>query len=182
VFLDRDGVLNAVTVDEQGVPHPPAGLADLQILPGVPRACEVLRRSGFMLIGVTNQPDVARGTATREGVEAINRAVAEAVGLDALYTCWHDNADNCLCRKPKPGLLLQAASDYNIDLGSSFMVGDRWSDIAAGAAAGCRTFLLERPYSRSERCCPDWVVPSLLDAARILCERLDAQDTRASLR
>ncbi|MBC7809612.1 MAG: HAD family hydrolase, partial [Burkholderiales bacterium] len=141
VFLDRDGVLNAITVRD-GVPYPPDSAADFVLLSGVVEACSSLRKAGFMLIVVTNQPDVARGTQTRAEVEAINQRVTDALPIQAVMTCYHDSADNCDCRKPKPGLILQAAQQWNIDLAASFIVGDRWSDIAAGQAAGCRTVFI----------------------------------------
>ncbi|MEO6726885.1 MAG: HAD family hydrolase [Blastocatellia bacterium] len=165
VFLDRDGVINRAIVRD-GVPHPPASLAELEVLPGVPEALELLAARGFVLIVVTNQPDVARGAQTREAVEAINQHLMQSLPLDEVFTCYHDNVDECLCRKPRPGLILQAAREYNIDLRRSFLVGDRWSDVVAGQSAGCRTFLLDAPYNQQWRCTPDGEVSSLLEAAQ----------------
>jgi D-glycero-D-manno-heptose 1,7-bisphosphate phosphatase len=89
--------------------------------------------------------------------------------LTAFYVCYHDNKDGCQCRKPGDGMLLQAAQEHGIDLSASFMVGDRWSDVAAGATARCRTFLLDVPYNQAQRCSPDHVVADLSQAAdRIL--------------
>ena len=170
-FLDRDGVLNGITVDAAGVPHPPASADVCEILPGVSEACEILRAAGYLLICVTNQPDVARGAASVSQIERINDFLKQSLRLDALYVCWHDNADRCDCRKPLPGLLNQAASEYKIRLSASFMIGDRWSDVAAGTAAGCGTFLIPASYSKAEKCSPDWVVPSLLEAAKIVANR-----------
>jgi D-glycero-D-manno-heptose 1,7-bisphosphate phosphatase len=164
VFLDRDGVLNRAIVVE-GRPHPPATVADTEILPGVPAALESLARQGLLLIGVTNQPDVARGQTTRMAVEAINDYLLEHLPLACLLTCYHDDADRCACRKPKPGLLRQAAAERGIALDRSFMVGDRWSDVAAGRAVGCSTFLIAAPYSELRRCTPDYVVDNLTEAA-----------------
>jgi D-glycero-D-manno-heptose 1,7-bisphosphate phosphatase len=167
VFLDRDGVLNDVVVTD-GVPHPPQARADFRLLPGVPEACAQLSARGFVLVVVTNQPDVARGTQTRENVDALNGIIAETLAVERVYTCFHDNADACACRKPKPGLLLQASLDLGLDPARSYMVGDRWSDIEAGAAAGCRTFFIDRGYGKVERCLPDWVVTDLPAAARLI--------------
>ena len=164
VFLDRDGVLNRAFVRD-GVTHPPASLAEFELLPGVPEAVRRLVAAGFVLVVVTNQPDVARGTQTRAGVEALNDLVRSALPVLEVLTCCHDNADGCACRKPKPGLLLEAARRWGLDLGRSFMVGDRWSDVAAGAAAGCRTVLVETPYSGRHRCAPDHVTADLAGAA-----------------
>jgi len=173
VFLDRDGVLNAITVRD-GVPHPPDSAAELWLLPGVVEACLSLRTAGFMLIVVTNQPDVARGTQTRAEVEAINQRVTDALPIQAVMTCYHDSADNCECRKPKPGLILQAAQQWNIDLAASFIVGDRWSDIAAGQAAGCRTVFISGGehgnYGKLEQCQPDWLARDLTQAAEIILD------------
>jgi D-glycero-D-manno-heptose 1,7-bisphosphate phosphatase len=169
VFLDRDGVLNRTFV-HNGTPYPPRTLDEVEILPGVADALKRLSEHDLSLVVVTNQPDVARGTQTRERVEQINQHIARALPmLTAFYVCYHDNKDGCQCRKPAPGMLLQAAGEHGVDLSQSFMVGDRWSDVAAGAAAGCRTFLLDVPYNQAQRCKPDYVVADLSQAAdRIL--------------
>ncbi|MBI5304091.1 MAG: transaldolase [Chloroflexi bacterium] len=165
VFFDRDGVLNRAIVRE-GKPHPPANLDQLEI-PGDARdALRALRAAGFLLIGVTNQPDVARGTQTRAMVEAINAALRARLPLDEIRVCYHDDADACECRKPAPGLLVQAAREYNIDLAASFMIGDRWKDVQAGRRAGCRTIHLDGRYAETWRgASADVRVQSLRDAA-----------------
>jgi D-glycero-D-manno-heptose 1,7-bisphosphate phosphatase len=165
VFLDRDGVLNRTAVAD-GVPHPPASVAELDVLPGVREALAVLGAGGLLRLVVTNQPDVARGTQTREAVEAINGRLMRDLPLEGIYSCYHQDADRCECRKPSPGLLRQAGAAFDVDLRASFMVGDRWSDVAAGRAAGCTTFLLDAPYSQAHRCTPDFHAPDLLHAAR----------------
>jgi len=171
VFLDRDGVINRV-FERDGVSHPPAGLADLEVLPGVREALALLDSHGLLLIGITNQPDVARGAQTRAAVDEINAHLMRHLPLRAILTCYHDTADGCSCRKPQPGLLVRAAADYGIDLGRSFMVGDRWSDVVAGQAVGCLTFLIDAPYNRRELCAPDYVVEDLPRAARRIVERV----------
>ena len=163
VFLDRDGVLNRAIVRE-GKPHPPASLAELEILPGAVEACTALREAGFLLIAVTNQPDVARGTQRREAVDAINQALCDRLLLDDIRVCYHDDADHCPCRKPKPGLLLRAAQDWDIDLSASFMVGDRWKDIEAGRRAGCKTIFVDCGYAEREPHSPDYRAGSLVRA------------------
>jgi D-glycero-D-manno-heptose 1,7-bisphosphate phosphatase len=145
VFLDRDGVLNAAVVRD-GVPHPPRSVDEVEILPGVYDACNRLRAAGFELVVVTNQPDIARGTQTREAVRRINDALLAALPLDEVVICPHDDADGCDCRKPRPGMLVAAAQRRGIDLSASFLVGDRWRDIEAGIRAGCRTLLIDRDY------------------------------------
>ena len=176
VFLDRDGVLIGTFVRD-GVPRPPDYAGQMQILPGVPEALDRLRAAGFALIVVTNQPDVARGTQCQSVVEEINAALRRRLGLTAVYTCYHDNADDCACRKPRPGMLRRAAEEHGIDLRRSFMVGDRWGDVAAGAAAGCRTFLIETPYSQGDRCKPDYTVTDLSEAVDMILSELDDAPT-----
>ena len=145
VFFDRDGVLNDAVV-RNGHPFPPATLEELRIDPSASSLLAQLRARGFAIIVVTNQPDVARGTTPRADVEAINAHLVAQLAIDDLYVCFHDNADACACRKPKPGMLLAAAEAHAIDLEHAYMVGDRWSDIAAGRAAGCTTVWIDRGY------------------------------------
>ena len=149
VFLDRDGVINRALVRD-GRPHPPSNLSELEILPGVPEALLRLRAAGFRLIVVTNQPDVARGTQTREAVEAIHASLKAQLALDEVRVCYHDDSDHCFCRKPAPGLLLDAAGDARLDLVSCFMVGDRWRDIEAGRRAGCATVFIDYGYAERQ--------------------------------
>ena len=164
VFLDRDGVLNEVVIRD-GLPHPPTSLDELKLVPDAPASLARLKAAGFRLIVVTNQPDVARGKQSRAIVEAMNRAIGAALPLDDFFTCWHDDADACACRKPKPGLLVEAAARYGIDLQASFLIGDRWRDIDAGAAAGCRTVLIDRGYrDRAPETEPTHSATSLTDA------------------
>ena len=163
VFLDRDGVLNKVYVRD-GVSHPPADVGEFAFLPGVEQAVQRLHQAGFLLVVVTNQPDVARGKQTRDGVEAINDCVRTALPVLDVLSCFHDSADRCSCRKPQPGMLLTAAQQWGLDLKRSFMVGDRWSDILAGQAAGCRTVLVDTPWSSRERCQADHSVRDLVEA------------------
>jgi D-glycero-D-manno-heptose 1,7-bisphosphate phosphatase len=164
VFLDRDGVLNNAPVRD-GKPGQPQGVADLVILPGVEEACESLRAAGFMLVVVTNQPEIMRGTITRESVDAVNRRLEELLPLDEIVVCAHDDADGCECRKPKPGMLLDAARRHGLELRKSFLVGDRWRDIGAGQAAGCRTVFIDRGYDERRPESPDATVRDLTEAA-----------------
>jgi len=145
VFLDRDGVLNHAVV-KNGKPYPPANLAELSIPDDAVSALTALKSAGFLLIGATNQPDVARGTTTQASVEAINNKLMDLLPLDTILVCYHDDADQCDCRKPLPGLMLSAAAKHHIDLTNSFMIGDRWKDITAGQNAGCKTIWLKQNY------------------------------------
>jgi D-glycero-D-manno-heptose 1,7-bisphosphate phosphatase len=164
VFLDRDGVVTRALVRD-GKPYAPATLAAMEIEPEAPAALARLKTAGFLLIVVTNQPDVARGTARREEVEAMHAVLRATLPLDACCVCYHDDGDACICRKPLPGLVIQAAAEYAIDLARSFLVGDRWRDIDAGAVAGCRTILIDRGYGeRAPAHTPDARVDSLTKA------------------
>jgi histidinol-phosphate phosphatase family protein len=146
VFLDRDGVLNEVRL-YNGMPRGPESLDDLRVVEGAREALERLRHAGFALVVVTNQPDVPRGATTREAVEEINAALRARLPVDAVYVCYHDTADGCDCRKPRPGMLWSAARDLGLDLSRSWLVGDRWVDVGAAKAAGVISVLVERPYS-----------------------------------
>jgi D-glycero-D-manno-heptose 1,7-bisphosphate phosphatase len=168
VFLDRDGVLNAAQVRE-GRPYPPQSLAELLIYDEARTACRLLKSAGYMLICVTNQPDLARGNADRDQVEKLNQTIAAALELDAVRMCPHDDADQCQCRKPKPGLLVAAAREFGIDLSVSVMVGDRWRDVEAGQAAGCRTIFIDRGYDERQPVTTDYRSADILDAANWIC-------------
>lgn len=167
VLLDRDGVLNR-SYARDGVSHPPQSLAELEVLPGVETALRRLAGAGFALVGVSNQPDVARGRQTQAAVEALNAVLVERLGLLAILACFHDTPDDCSCRKPRPGLLHEAALRFDLDLPRSVMVGDRWSDVLAGQAAGCRAILIETPWSGAERCTPDARAADLAGAAELI--------------
>ncbi len=167
VLLDRDGVLNRA-YERGGVTHPPRSLAELELLPGVEAALARLAATGFALVGVSNQPDVARGLQSRAVVDELNAALVERLGLLAILACFHDTPDDCACRKPRPGLLHAAAQRFDLDLQRSFMVGDRWSDVLAGQAAGCRAILIDNPWSGAGRCLPDACVTDLGAAAELI--------------
>jgi D-sedoheptulose 7-phosphate isomerase len=165
VFLDRDGVINRAFVRE-GKPFPPPTPQELEILPDVPKALQDLKSHGYELLVVTNQPDVGRGKQSREALDAIHLALSARLPLDDILVCCHTDQDKCDCRKPMPGMLLEAARKHNIDLGASFMVGDRWRDIEAGYNAGCRTILIDYGYAeRPPDRMPDLRVGSLREAA-----------------
>jgi D-glycero-D-manno-heptose 1,7-bisphosphate phosphatase len=170
IFLDRDGVVNRAIVRERK-PYPPDSLSEVEILPGVLEAISSLKKAGFLIVVVTNQPDVARGKRSREEVETINRHLESALGIDHFRTCYHDDSDNCHCRKPKPGLLMDASALLGIDLDSSFLVGDRWRDIGAGRAAGCKTVWIDYGYDEKVPDGFDFRALSLLDASCWILEQ-----------
>lgn len=167
VFLDRDGVINRAFIRE-GKPYPPAALEELEVLPGVKEALEKLHDANYLLIVVTNQPDVARGVAKKEDVEKMHAMLSSLLPIDDFWVCYHDDKDHCDCRKPSPGLLYMASKAHGVDLTKSFMIGDRWRDIEAGEAAGCKTFFINYRYAEKNPATPDFIVSSLLDAEKII--------------
>lgn len=171
VFLDRDGVLNATEVRD-GVPVAPRSLEEFRVLDGVPEACAALRKAGWVLVVVSNQPDIARGKVEAAQVAEMNAHLRAEVPLDDVIICPHDNKDACLCRKPGDGMLRDAARRWNISLADSFMVGDRWRDIEAGRRAGCQTIFVNRGYDETRPESPDYVVGGLPDVLPIVLSAL----------
>lgn len=145
IIFDRDGVLNEVVVLE-GVPHPPDSVANLVIKTGVREGLSRLKNKGYLLFCLTNQPDVARGTLELEDVSQINDFLANELGILEFFVCAHDDSDNCECRKPKPGGVIHFLTKYNLDPSETFVFGDRWRDIDAGNAAGCKTIHIDGGY------------------------------------
>ena len=166
-FLDRDGVINRAIVRE-GKPHPPSSLDEIEWLPGVGDAITALRSLGFRVIVVTNQPDVGRGVQARETVEAIHAELRRRYPIDDVKVCYHVEEDGCGCRKPKTGMLLDAAKQWGVDVSRSVMIGDRWRDIEAGRAAGCKTILIAAAYDERKPVQPDAVVRSLAEASILI--------------
>lgn len=167
VFLDRDGVLNANIVRD-GRPYAPRKMEDFCLLPGVEEAVRRIKKAGFLAIVATNQPDVRSGLTPRATVEAMHHELRRHLSLDDIKVCFHVDADNCACRKPKPGMLLEAAAHYGIDLSRSYMVGDRWRDVLAGQAAGCFTLLIDHGLPPERPSQPDKVVSSLVEAVNFI--------------
>lgn len=163
VFLDRDGVLIRSPVHD-GLPVAITVGDPVHLLDGIEDGCRALKADGFLLVMVTNQPDVVRGRTPRSFVEATNRALAERLGLDSVQVCFHDAGDDCTCRKPRPGMLLAAAAEFAIDLTDSVMVGDRSRDIEAGRRAGCRTVLINHGYRETLANPPDYTARTAVDA------------------
>lgn len=166
--MDRDGVLNQ-TIFRNGKARAPYTLEEFSLFAGVIEAIQILRDLDYVLIVVTNQPDVARGWVTREAVEMVNNKIRDLIHLDDIKICFHTEKDDCQCRKPRPGMLLEAARDWSIDIKKSFMIGDRHSDIEAGLSAGCKTVLIgEGDNSSSVK--PDFQKNSLLEAANLIAK------------
>lgn len=175
VFIDRDGVINN-TLIINGRPHPPKCWQETMILPGVQQAVDLMHSAGWILIVITNQPDVARGKTTRVEVEKINSFIKSELPPLIIRTCFHDESDNCMCRKPKPGAIITAALDYDIDLSASYMVGDRWSDIEAGNQCGCKTVYIDYEYSEVKPLNFSHKVGSLLEAAKTILKNDSGYD------
>jgi D-glycero-D-manno-heptose 1,7-bisphosphate phosphatase len=164
VFLDRDGVLNEPII-RNGRPFPPASVQETVLTLNADICLRRLKSLGFLLVVVSNQPDVRRGTTGRDRVEEIHQFLSEQLPLDDFFVCYHDDEDKCNCRKPLPGLIHQAAEKYGIELDGSYMIGDRWRDMDAGAAAGCRTVFIDRGYDeRKPDSLSDITVSSLSQA------------------
>jgi D-glycero-D-manno-heptose 1,7-bisphosphate phosphatase len=164
VFLDRDGTLIRGPVID-GKPGSIHDVDELELEPGAAEACDELRAAGFPLVVVTNQPEMARGTQSVEGMERIHARLLQLLPLDEIVVCPHDDADDCPCRKPKPGMLVEAAARHGFDLAASYMVGDRWRDVEAGRRAGCTTVFLDRDYSETVPDRPDATVRTIAEAA-----------------
>jgi D-glycero-D-manno-heptose 1,7-bisphosphate phosphatase len=169
-FLDRDGVLNQAIVRD-GHPYAPHHLEDFRILPEAPDAVRRLKEAGYVVIVATNQKDVGQGLMAREALDAMHARLRQAVSVDDIRVC--TCVDECPCYKPNPGMLLEAALDWNIDLSASVMIGDRWRDIGAGHNAGCRTIFIDRGYAESLRHTPDLVAVDLADAVDKLLKSPD---------
>jgi D-glycero-D-manno-heptose 1,7-bisphosphate phosphatase len=170
VFLDRDGVLNANLVRDNR-PYAPRRLDEFRLLPGVADAVQRIKAAGFLAIVVTNQPDVADGITPRATVEAMHAELRRRLPLDDIKICFHNNADRCTCRKPLPGLILEAAAEHGIDLAASYMVGDRWRDIKAGQAARCHAIFIDYGFKQDEAIEPEAIFKSLPEAVSYILAR-----------
>lgn len=173
VFLDRDGVLNRAVVRD-GVPCPPLSAADFELYDDVAEGCRQLKAAGFLLVVVTNQPDVGRGTQRRAEVDAMHEKLLSALPMiDRVEVCFHAGAEHgepCMCRKPQPGMLLAAATALQIDLRRSYLIGDRWRDVDCARAAGCRSIFIDRGYGEPLRETPNATVDGFGDAVALIVE------------
>jgi D-glycero-D-manno-heptose 1,7-bisphosphate phosphatase len=171
VFLDRDGVLTAAVVTAEGKPSSPATAAEMEIVPEAAPACRALAEAGFLRICVTNQPEIARGHLDPGELAKMNERLQDELELDAVIFCPHDDADDCPCRKPKPGMTIDAAERFGVDLRASYTIGDRWRDIDAGNAAGTTAILIERGYDEKLHSLPDHTVRGIGEAAEWILGR-----------
>jgi len=175
VFLDRDGVINRASV-KKGRPYAPSRLSEFRLLPGVIRAVAELKAAGFMIVVVTNQPDVGHGLIARHTLDGMHEKLRNKVPVDGIMVCPHRQDEGCSCRKPKPGMIRQAMRRWEIDAAGSYMVGDRWSDIVAGHAAGLYTVFVDRNYAEALKIQPDLIVRSITQAASSILKREKAHD------
>ena len=171
VFLDRDGVLNRPVVRNRK-PHPPSNPNDFQLYDDVIDGCARLKAASFLLVVITNQPDVGRGIQSRAAVEAMHLKLQSALpSLDRIEICYHGGeryGQLCDCRKPRPGLILRAAADLNINPKQSWVIGDRWRDIDCACAAGCRAIFIDRGYKENLRQTPDFTVTNFREAVSVV--------------
>ena len=164
VFFDRDGVVNELVPDPvSGLPESPLDSDEVELIPGAASALRRLRSAGYVRVGISNQPAAAKGVVSLDDLERVQARVLdllarEGVTPEAFRLCFHhpdgvvvELARTCDCRKPASGMLLDAAEELGLDLGRSWLVGDTDDDVAAGAAAGCRTVLLDNPSSAHKR-------------------------------
>jgi D-glycero-D-manno-heptose 1,7-bisphosphate phosphatase len=147
VFLDRDGVL-VRPVMRNGVACSPRRWEEFGLMPGCAEAVRKLREGGYVVVVVTNQPEVRRGTLDPALLEQFHNRLRQEVPVDDVVVCPHDDQDGCLCRKPKPGMIRDAAGRHDIDLNRSYMVGDTVRDLGASIAAGVSFLLIDAPYNR----------------------------------
>src|SRR5262249_28146892 len=166
VFLDRDGVI-VVPEFRDRRSFAPRRLQDFRLYPEAATSLQKLKQVGFLLAVRTNQPDVGNCLISRSEVEAMHEIMRRELPLDAVKVCFHGQAERCDCRKPRPGMILEAADELGINLKRSFMVGDRSSDIEAGRAAGCATVFIELGYALPAPGSPHHVPRSIGQAAAL---------------
>lgn len=165
VYLDRDGVINSVIIHD-GKVFSPRSRDEFRIIEGTAQAVQALQEAGFKVMVVTNQPDIARGLLSKADLDWMTDRVLSEIHVDELFVCPHDDHDGCTCRKPQPGMLLQGAEKWDVDLARSFMIGDSWKDMAAGHQAGCTCILIDAPYNQDIVC--DYRVKDLKSAAALI--------------
>jgi D-glycero-D-manno-heptose 1,7-bisphosphate phosphatase len=171
IFLDRDGVINQAKIID-GKPYSPNSIDELILLPKVFDALKILKKAGFFLFVITNQPDVSRGFVKKKSIEKIHKFLKKIFPIDDIFVCFHDDDENCNCRKPNPGNIYKAIKKYNIDISSSFIIGDRWKDIEAGKKVGCKTIFIDYNYKEKRPVSFDFKVNSLYDASKIIINQI----------
>lgn len=163
VFLDRDGIINEV-IRINNKPYPPDSLSTFRLISGVSEKLKQLRDAGYLLFVITNQPDVARGKTPRHIIEEIHKFISEEILLEEIFCCYHDDKDDCTCRKPRPGFFLEAEKKWGVDLSNSFMVGDRWKDIEAAENARVNSIFVDYNYDEPKPISQQFTTGSPLEA------------------
>lgn len=160
IFLDRDGIINVTNI----INRKPVAIYNASQLVFVDGIVELVRYFcdlGFLIFCITNQPDISRGKLSEKNVLEINEKIMKELPIKKIYVCPHDDADKCECRKPKTGMLMEAKREYYIDMKSSWVIGDRWSDIECGKSAGCKTIFVDYGYSENLLSIPDITVKNI---------------------
>jgi D-glycero-D-manno-heptose 1,7-bisphosphate phosphatase len=145
VFIERDGVLNAARVEKQQQISP-VTLEDFQLHEDAAPLLKKLKATGLILIVTTNQPGLSRGYQSRRELDRMHDRLRKVFPLDDILVCPHDETDRCPCRKPKPGLLAEAAFKWHLNLEHSYVISDKWQDAEAARNAGCTSLLLQSPW------------------------------------
>lgn len=151
IFLDRDGVINKIIMRD-GKPTSPRSIEEFVLEDHIQESIEIFKEKSFLIFMVTNQPDISRGLLDPSTLDKMTNKALTSLSINDFRICTHDDLDNCLCRKPKPGMLLELAEKWDINLGESFMIGDTWKDMEAARRANCFSILLERPYNKNVHC------------------------------
>ena len=167
IFLDRDGVINKVKI-VNGKPYAPNNFNEIIFFPNLKKILNIFKNLGYLIIVITNQPDVKRKNTTLATVTKIHKFIKKSLPIDDIFVCFHDNDDKCCCRKPKPGNILAAAKLYNIDLKNSYMIGDTWKDISAGYKAGCKTIFFDHNYNLKKPKKYNFLIKSIKDLIIII--------------
>lgn len=149
IFLDRDGVINRSSV-KNGKPYAPLSFKNFIFLPKVKKSIQILKKLGFLVILITNQPDISKKKLKISTLNKMNDKIYRKLKVDDIFFCTHSIEDNCICRKPKTGMLLESQKKYNINLHKSFMIGDRKKDIDSGINVGCKTIFINRKYKEEK--------------------------------
>jgi D-glycero-D-manno-heptose 1,7-bisphosphate phosphatase len=163
VFFERDGLLNRVKV-ERFQQISPESLGEFHLNPEALEPLQQLKDAGFLVLVTTNQPGLSRGTLPRRELDQMHQMLRRHLPVDDIFVCPHDEADRCPCRKPKPGLFLEASFKWKLDLDHSFVVSNKWQDAQAADVVGCTSMLLRSPFNGN--CHRDFIVPSLVEAVR----------------
>jgi D-glycero-D-manno-heptose 1,7-bisphosphate phosphatase len=145
IFLERDGVLNRVRA---GTKHQsPVSMTEFQINADARPVLDQFKSLGYLLLVTTNQPGVSQGVLSRRDLDYMHQMLRRSLPVDDIFVCPHDESDHCPCRKPKPGLLTEAAFKWHLDLDHSFVVSDKWQDAEAAQLAGCTSLLIKSPWN-----------------------------------